>query len=111
MAVTIPGALLTNSRRTRRAQGFLQFLLDDDLDAAPNPLSYQLFQRPFSLPSAPAIPLHGVILRYPPPSGSELWLNSPDLDAFPLFHQLPDTTCSATPRPEQPEIPIPNWRP
>ncbi|HLW69921.1 MAG TPA: hypothetical protein VKS22_04795, partial [Candidatus Binataceae bacterium] len=35
---------------------------------------------------------HGVILRHPPPSGCELWLNSPDLDAFSLFHQLPDTT-------------------
>ncbi|MGO9265800.1 MAG: hypothetical protein ACLQBA_13120, partial [Candidatus Binataceae bacterium] len=34
---------------------------------------------------APAIRLHGVILRHPPPSGCELWLNSPDLDAFSLF--------------------------
>src|SRR5574340_92586 len=92
MAVTIPGALFTDSRRTGRTQRFIQFLLDDDLDAASNPLPHQFFQRPFSLPSAPAIPLHGVILRHPPPSGCELWLNSPDLDAFSLFHQLPDTT-------------------
>jgi hypothetical protein len=36
-------------------------------------------------------PLHSVILRHPPPSGRELWLTSPDLDAFSLFHQSPDT--------------------
>jgi len=40
----------------------------------------------------PAIPLHGVILRHPRKAGRELWLNSPDLDAFSLFHQLRDTT-------------------
>ncbi|HLW69724.1 MAG TPA: hypothetical protein VKS22_03790, partial [Candidatus Binataceae bacterium] len=46
----------------------------------------------FPCSSIPAIAFHGVILRHPPPSGCELWLNSPDLDAFSLFHQLPDTT-------------------
>jgi hypothetical protein len=42
----------------------------------------------------PAIPLHGVILRNPLIGGRELWLNSPDLDAFSLFHQPRDTTIS-----------------
>src|SRR5208282_2803326 len=56
------------------------------------PLPHQLLQRAFSLPPTPAIPLHGVILRHPPKSGRELWLNSPDLDAFSLFHQPRDTT-------------------
>ncbi len=37
------------------------------------------------MPSTPAIALHSVILRHPPPSGRELWLNSPDLDAFFTF--------------------------
>src|SRR5216684_81505 len=50
-----------------------------------NPLPHQLLERPFSTHQTPAIRLHGVILRHPPPSGCELWLNSPDLDAFSLF--------------------------
>jgi hypothetical protein len=53
------------------------------------------FQRAFSLPATPDIPLHSVILRHPPLSGSELWLNSPDLDAFSLFYQPSDTTLGA----------------
>jgi len=31
-----------------------------------------------------------------PPSGRELWLNSPDLDAFLLFYHLCDTTSAQT---------------
>src|SRR5215831_11247090 len=77
---------------------FLEFLLNDELDSAANSLPHQLFQRAFPLPSAPAIPLHSVILRYPPASGCELWLNSPDLDAFLLFHQLPDTASRSSRR-------------
>src|SRR5208282_4325247 len=92
LAVPVSHALRANSLRARRAQRFFQFFLDDDLDGVPNPLAQLLLERAFSLPSAPAIPLHSVILRHPPPSGRELWLNSPDLDAFSLFHQLPDTT-------------------
>src|SRR5215469_9151460 len=91
MAVSIPGAFIADPLRARRADRYFQFLLNDELDCAPNSLPHQLFQRTFPLPSAPAIPLHSVILRYPPASGCELWLNSPDLDAFLLFHQLPDT--------------------
>jgi hypothetical protein len=94
MTVPIPGALFAHSLRAGRTQSLLQFLFDDDLNGAANPLPQQLFQRSFSLPSAPAISLHSVILRHPPPSGYELWLNSPDLDAFSLFHQSPDTTHS-----------------
>ena len=44
------------------------------------------------MPPITAIAFHGVILRHPPPSGRELWLNSPDLDAFSFFYQLRDTT-------------------
>src|SRR5208282_3066800 len=96
LAVPVSHALRANSLRARRAQRFFQFFLDDDLDGVPNPLAQLLLERAFSLPSAPAIPLHSVILRHPPPSGRELWLNSPDLDAFSLFHQLPDTTSGST---------------
>ena len=92
MAVPISGAVFADPRRTRRAQRFRQFLLDNDLDRAPNPLPHQLFQPAFPLRRAPAIPLHSVIFRDPPSSGFELWLNSPDLDAFLLFHQPRDTT-------------------
>ncbi|MCC6763985.1 MAG: transposase, partial [Deltaproteobacteria bacterium] len=40
----------------------------------------------------PAIASHGVILRRPPTSGRELWINSPENDAFFLFYQSTDTT-------------------
>ena len=96
MTVSIPGALFANSLGTRRTHPLLQLVLNGELDSAPNPLPHQLFQRTFPLPSAPAIPLHRVILRHPPPSGRELWLNSPDRDAFSLFHQLPDTAIPDT---------------
>src|SRR5215469_3467737 len=94
MAVSIPGAFIADPLRARRADRYFQFLLNDELDSAPNSLPHQLFQRAFPLPFAPAIPLHSVILRCPPASGCELWLNSPDLDAFLLFHQLPDTAVT-----------------
>src|SRR5215469_12205895 len=94
MAVSIPGAFIADPLRARRADRYFQFLLNDELDCAPNSLPHQLFQRTFPLPFAPAIPLHSVILRYPPASGCELWFNSPDLDAFLLFHQLPDTALA-----------------
>src|SRR6266478_8751865 len=94
MAVTIAAALRADSRRTRRTQRCRQFLLDDDLDDAAHPFPQQLFQQAFSPPWTLVIHLHSVILRHPPPSGRELWLNSPDLDAFSLFHQPPDTTPS-----------------
>src|SRR5437879_2212036 len=82
MAVPVPGAVLADPFRTRRAQRFLQFLLDDDLNCAPNPLPHHLFQRAFSRPCAPTLLIHSVILRNPPSSGFELWLNSPDLEGF-----------------------------
>src|SRR5215469_6651983 len=85
MAVSIPGAFIADPLRARRADRYFQFLLNDELDSAPNSLPHQLFQRAFPLPFAPAIPLHSVILRYPPASGCELWFNSPDLDAFFTF--------------------------
>src|SRR5208282_309170 len=66
MPVPIPGPLPADPRPTRRPQRSFQFLLYDDLDGAPDSLPQQFLQRAFSLPSAPAIPLHGVILRYPP---------------------------------------------
>ena len=91
-AVSVAGSNRTHAFRSGRTQRRLQFFIDDGLDGGPNPLPHQLLERAFSLPPAPAIHLHGVILRHPPPSGRELWLNSPDLDAFSLFHQLRDTT-------------------
>src|SRR5208282_4506342 len=92
LAMPIPNSNQADALRSRRAQRALQFLLDDGLDGGPNPLSHQLLERAFPWPLTPAIAFHGVILRHPPPSGRELWLNSPDLDAFSLFHQLRDTT-------------------
>jgi hypothetical protein len=81
-----------NSLRSGSAQRRFQLLIDDGLDGRLNPLPHQLLERSFPLPSTPATALHGVILRHAPPSGRELWLNSPDHDAFSLFHQLRDTT-------------------
>jgi len=88
----ITGASRADSLRARGAQRFFKFLLDDRLNRPANPLPHQLLERAFSYPTTPAIPLLGVILRDPHIGGSELWLNSPDLDAFSLFHQLRDTT-------------------
>ncbi len=88
----IPSSNQTDSLRSCRAQRGLPFLIDEALDGGPDPLPHQLLERAFLLPLTPAIAFHGVILRHPPPSGRQLWLNSPDLDAFSLFHQLRDTT-------------------
>jgi len=84
-----PSAFIAYSLRARRAARCLQFLLNDELDRAAN----SRLQQPasLSLPSAPPISHHSVILQYPPASGCELWLNSPDLNAFLLFHLLLDT--------------------
>src|ERR1022692_1636464 len=87
-----PDSNRTASLPSCRAQRGHQFLLDDALDGATDPLPHQLLERAFPLPPKTAIAFHGVILRHPPPSGRELWLNSPDLDAFSLFYQLRDTT-------------------
>ena len=66
--------------------------MNDALDGGADPLPHELLERAFPLPPTTAIAFHGVILRHPPPSGRELWLNSLDLDAFSLFYQLRDTT-------------------
>src|SRR5580658_4173700 len=87
----IPDSNRTASLRSCRTQRGHQFLLDDALDGGADPLPHQLLERAFPLPPATAIAFHGVILRHPPPSGRELWLNSPDLDVFStflLFYQL-----------------------
>src|SRR5271168_5185815 len=90
--MSIPDSNRTAALRSCRTQRGHQFLIDDPLDGAADPLPHQLLERAFPLPPATAIAFHGVILRHPPPSGRELWLNSPDLDAFSLFYQLRDTT-------------------
>src|SRR5271167_3954397 len=86
---TRTGPLRCDRAATQRGH---QFLIDDALDGGADPLPHQLLERAFPLPPTTAIAFHGVILRHPPPSGRELWLNSPDLDAFSLFYQLRDTT-------------------
>src|ERR1019366_1719164 len=96
LAMPIPHSNRTASLRSCRTQRGHQFLLDDPLDGGADPLPHQLLERAFPLPPKTAIAFHGVILRHPPPSGRELWLNSPDLDAFSLFHQLRDTTAPST---------------
>jgi hypothetical protein len=53
----------------RRTQDLRQFLLNDPLDGARNPLWHQLFHRPFPLRSALAIALRGIVLRHRPPAG------------------------------------------
>jgi hypothetical protein len=68
--------LVASSNRTHplrwgRTQRTLQFLIDDGLDGRPNPLPHLLLERPFSTHQTPAIALHGIILRHPPPSGRE----------------------------------------
>ena len=95
----IPNSNRTAALRSCRAQRGHQFLLDDALDGGTDPLPHQLLERAFPLPLKTAIAFHGVILRHPPPSGRDLWLNSPDLDAFSLFHQLRDTTADRRLRP------------
>src|SRR5690606_35158788 len=67
-------------------------------DRFPNPFPHHPFDRiaperfHFSAVHHPAIAAHGVILRRPPASGRELWINSPENEAFFLFHQSTDTT-------------------
>src|SRR5437879_13481199 len=92
----IPDSNRTASLRSCRTQRGHQFLIDDALDGGADPFPHQLLERTFSLPPTTAIAFHGVILRHPPPSGRELWLNSPDLDAFSFFYQLRDTTVCLT---------------
>src|SRR6202035_4972539 len=87
-----PDSNRTASLRSCRTQRGHQFLIDDALDGGADPFPHQLLEPTFSLPPTTAIAFHGVILRHPPPSGRELWLNSPDLDAFSFFYQLRDTT-------------------
>src|ERR1700674_4790593 len=99
LAVPVASSNRTDPLRWCRAQRALQFLIDDGLDGGPNPLPHQLLERAFSWPPAPAIRLHGVILRRPPPSGRELWLNSPDLDAFFIFPPTSRHYPSSPPRP------------
>src|SRR5437899_11634719 len=49
----------------------------------------------FSTHQTPAIALHGVILRHPPPSGRELGSTRRILTPSHFFHKLRDTTSSA----------------
>src|SRR6266481_3005898 len=92
LTMPIPDSNRTASLRSCHTQRGHQFLIDDALDGGADPFPHQLLERTFSLPPTTAIAFHGVILRHPPPSGRELWLNSPDLDAFSFFYQLRDTT-------------------
>src|SRR6202022_3989629 len=92
LAVSVASSNRANALRWGCTQRALQFLIAEGLDGRPNPLPHQLLERPFSTHQTPAIALHGVILRHPPPSGRELGSTRRILTRSHFFHQLRDTT-------------------
>src|SRR5262249_42089809 len=93
LPVAVARSLRPHTLRVRRAQRGLELLLDELLDRLPDslppPLLHRVRSHPrrFFVPPNPAIASHGVIPRPPLPGGCELWINSPENDAFSLFHQ------------------------
>jgi hypothetical protein len=100
--MSIAHARCAHPRRLRGPQRRVELLCYQLFDRLPNPFPHHPSDRiaperfHFSAFRDPAIASHGVILRRPLPGGRELWINSPENDAFFLFHQSTDTTAGDT---------------